>query len=777
MAMYSGYRRRGRSGGGGQPTDPPKLPPPSELVEHFQGITGLEPAIWAQSELDALGNFAETWLLFSEGVLLICQKEEGADWQTVRELRQPQLAKLETHGRGGATVVEAVLQKADSVTSDPSAEPAVASQSRLAEDGTQVKETSRQRLLAFPEARGRQFSEALQAINAVLDGTESEARLPPAEAGSTEAKRRRAVLRMFRFAKPYLRFLLLILFFMTLSTLAGLVAPYMSKLFIDFILKPEPETGLFPYAKYLPWAVLAFMAAHALQLAFGALQARCAGYVGHRTVYDIRGALYEKLQELSLSFFDKHQTGTIIARVNQDTAELRRLLVDFLPLSLEGLFTLIGVGALLLVLNWRMTLLVMIPISSVILAMRWMMPRLHSAFHRYFSRRSLLSGAVADSISGMRVVKAFGQGDEEIRKFDRFSGSYRDAGISLAYRWALYHPFMHFLIILGTVVVWWVGGQAVIGRRMTVGSLVAYSGYLMMFYRPVFMLTRMFQMIVTSISASERIFDVLDAVPEVQDAEDALPLPRLSGEIEFREVTFGYNPHKPVIKDMSFHIRPDEVIGLVGKSGAGKSTIINLIARLYDATRGQVLIDGNDVRKVRHADLRKQIGVVLQETFLFSGSIYENIAYARPEASREEVLEAAEAANAHEFILKKPDAYDTQVGERGNRLSGGEKQRIAIARAILRNPRILILDEATSSVDTETEGKIQQALEKLTRGRTTIAIAHRLSTLRNCDRLFVIEDGRLEETGSHAELLKNGGIFADLVKAQREMSEIIAVNG
>jgi ATP-binding cassette subfamily B protein len=499
--------------------------------------------------------------------------------------------------------------------------------------------------------------------------------------------------------------------------------------------------------------------------------------MGYYTVFDVRAAVYEKLQELSLSYFDRHQTGAILARVNQDTAELQRFMVDFIPLSAESFLTLIGVGVFLFILSWKLTIFVLIPISGIIFYVRRIMPRIRVTFSRFFHRRARLSALVNDSLSGIRVIKSFGQEDEEIKKFDRRSGQYRDAGVDVAVKWAIYHPIFHFFILLGSVLVWYIGGKFVVGGTMTLGSVVAYSGYLMMFYRPISTLTRMIQWITNSLIAAERVFDVIDTEAEIQDAATAVDMPRLEGRIEFRNVTFGYNRFKPVIKDMTFTVQPNEIVGLVGKSGAGKSTIINLFCRLYDVNRGTILIDGVDVRRIRYTDLRRQIGVVLQETFLFNGTIFENIAYARPEATREDVIAAAITANAHEFIMRKPDGYDTEVGERGNSLSGGEKQRISIARAILRDPRILILDEATSSVDTETESHIQQALEKLMQGRTTVTIAHRLSTLRNSHRLFVIDEGKLVEEGTHSELIEKKGLFTKLVDMQQELSRIIAVDG
>ena len=333
---------------------------------------------------------------------------------------------------------------------------------------------------------------------------------------------------------------------------------------------------------------------------------------------------------------------------------------------------------------------------------------------------------------------------------------------------------MAFITSLGTLIVWLVGGTSVLEGILTLGSFVAFTQYMWRFYGPVESLCRLNHRFQRAASSAERVFEVLDTQPDVADRSSAQIMPPIRGEVEFRDVTFSYEPGKPVLKDLTFKVEPGEMIGLAGHSGAGKSTLINLICRFYDVEDGAVLIDGHDIRDVTLKSLRDQIGVVLQDPFLFNGPIAENIAYGNPNASLDQVVSAAKAANAHEFILKLPDSYDTPVGERGVRLSGGERQRISIARAILRNPRILILDEATSSMDTETEAQIQEALHRLIQGRTTFAIAHRLSTLKHADRLLIVDNGDLAEMGSHNELIALDGIYARLCRMQSELSKLRA---
>lgn len=649
------------------------------------------------------------------------------------------------------------------------------------------------RLIAYSVAKNLDFEWAVEDIRLLLDGQAIEpmredrvkkicktCHYPiPEELNKCPrcTEKGKTFRRILVFTRPHQKTLFYIFLSTMAGTLFGLITPYISKLFIDVILKVNPTTGAFENAHLLPLAALALLTAYAIQHLFGGLHFRLSGYLGHKTVYNVRAIVYEKLQELSLAYFDRHQIGALMARVTQDTRELQHFLVDFIPLTLESIFMFIGIGILLLILSWQLTLFVILPIIAMVLFIQKVFLKLRIYSNRYYHRRSRLNALVNDSLSGMRVIKSFGQEDEEIVKFDKKSSGFRDAGIELEKKWSVYFPILQFIIMIGAVMVWFVGGKLVFAGRMTLGSVVAFSGYLMMFYRPVFLITRMLEWISNSLSAAERVFDVIDTEPQIKDVPHPISIPTIEGKIEFREVTFGYNSFKPVIKKLSLEIQSNEIIGLVGKSGAGKSTIINLVCRLYDADKGSLFIDDVDIRKIRYADLRQQIGVVLQDTFLFNGTIFENISYARPDATSEEVIEAAMAANAHDFIIQKPDAYDTEVGERGSHLSGGEKQRIAIARAILRNPRILILDEATSSLDTETEHKIQEALKNLTRGRTTIAIAHRLSTLRNCNRLFVIGDGTLEEVGTHEELMAKKGVFYNLVNMQKKLSKIIAVDG
>ncbi|MBN2090623.1 ABC transporter ATP-binding protein [candidate division KSB1 bacterium] len=738
-----------------------KLPDPIQKIfsEQFQE----EPLrIAVAADLNRQVKFGEEWLIATNNRLVLFSLENSTA-AILAEFQLQELKKIATVNLMGSGFVE-----------------------------IEVNGTA-QRLINYTNAKNADFARAVEVLSALIEQKEIPVEREEHKKRICEScgfpipkdlnkcprctEKWKTLRKILAFARPYRWHLFFMFLLLVAGTGFGLISPYISKLLIDIILLPDPATGVFHFAHWLPLAALALLVSYAGQNILSSFQMRLSGIVGHRTVADLRAAIYYKLQEQALAFFDKYHTGGLMARVNQDTYELHVLLVHFIPATIESVLTLIGIGIFLFMLNWKLTLVVLIPIIATAIFWKKIISRIIIFYRRYYHRRSRLSAQVNDSLSGMRVIKAFGQEDEELHKFDRKNILLQEAGVEREVKLSLYFPTLDFLIMSGTILVWFIGGKYVISGEMTLGDVVAYTGYLMMFYRPVYFLTRFIQVITSSISAAERIFDVIDTKPQIMDSPTAQAMPELQGAIEFKDVSFGYDLYKPVIKDFNVSIHANEIIGLVGKSGAGKSTFINLVCRLYDVNRGAILVDGKDVRDIKYHDLRSQIGVVLQETFLFDGTIYDNIAYARPEATIEEVIAAAKAANAHEFILKKNDGYDTEVGERGNRLSGGEKQRISIARAILRNPRILILDEATSSLDTETEKKIQEAMQNLTRGRTTIAIAHRLSTLRNCHRLLVIDEGKLVEVGTHEELMAKKGIFHDLVSLQTEMSKIIALSG
>ncbi|MCD6351065.1 MAG: ABC transporter ATP-binding protein, partial [Armatimonadetes bacterium] len=500
-----------------------------------------------------------------------------------------------------------------------------------------------------------------------------------------------------------------------------------------------------------------------------------AALLGNRLTHELRCELYDHLQHLSLRFFDKQQIGSVISRVNQDTGQLQAFLVQGSQELIVNLMLLVGIGIMLLVLDLRLALFVLVPAPFVAIMSRMFWRRIRRYMHRFFYRWSRLNSVLQETLSGLRIVRVFGQEAREVSRFSSTSDELAVTGVQVERLWALMFSGVSLVIALGSLVVWYVGGREVLQGPLTLGTLMAFLAYVQMFYRPVRFVSMLLNWASRSLTAAERVFEVLDTPVEVEDAPDAVAMPHIEGRVEFRDVTFGYEPHRPVLKHVSFAVEPGEMIGLVGHSGAGKTTTINLLCRFYDAEEGEILIDGVPLRQIRLEDLRRQTGVVPQDTFLFSGTIAENIAYAKPGATREGIIRAAKVANAHDFILRKPDGYETMLGEGGQGLSAGERQRIAIARAVLHDPRILILDEATSQVDVQTEKQIQEAINRLAQGRTTVAIAHRLATLKNADRLIVLKHGEIAEIGTHDELMAREGEFHRLVKTYQEISKVRSV--
>lgn len=600
-------------------------------------------------------------------------------------------------------------------------------------------------------------------------------------------QKHRVVLRILSYLKPYKWAAMGVGLFMLASTVLTLLPTYFTRVMIDDVLATEEQLAANPPTSLgriframgsgtlaLLVAVLCLAGTHAVSQVLGILRGRLHAWLGLKLAADIRAQLYERLHSLSLRFFDKRQTGTVMSHITEDSGRLQGFLVDGLQyVVMDGLMVL-GIGGVLFWMNWKLALFVLIPIPLVVLGGGWFWTRVRSLWHRSWRRRSKLFDLVNDSISGVRIVRAFAQERHEIERFRHANEDVRRYETRAEILWATYFPLLWLSIDIGALIVWYVGGGQVLGRTMSLGTLMTFNGFLWRFYEPLMHASPVLNWFSRSLTAAERIFEVLDSEPEQYDDGTLVSMPEIKGEVEFRDVTFGYEPHKPVLKNISLHVKPGEMIGLVGHSGAGKTTMINLICRFYTTNTGGVYIDGVNINRIRLKDLRRQIGVVLQDPYLFNGTIAENIAYSKPDATKEEIIAAAKAANAHEFIVKFPDGYDTQVGERGGRLSGGERQRISIARAILHNPRILILDEATSSVDVHTEKKIQEAIARLVQNRTTFAIAHRLSTLRNANRLFVLEKGRGVEMGTHEELMEKKGVYFRLVETQRQTSEIRA---
>lgn len=571
-------------------------------------------------------------------------------------------------------------------------------------------------------------------------------------------------LRLLNYVRPYLPRLLLAVLCTCLAAGCNLYLPWIIKDVVDKVLVQKDVRMLYLIAASI---VVVFI----IRGLFFYGQSYLMSWVGQRVVIDIRGAIFRKLQRLSMSFYDKNKTGTIMSYVTNDVAALQVAMVDkAVELVTEGL-VLVGSIAAMLWLDWKLTLFTFCTFPVVLWFMDFFGKKIRRNGGRIQECTAELTSVLQEVVSSARVVKSFVREDYEIKRFDAQNMTNFYANMKNIKLNALLTPTVELVAAIGVTVVMWYGGMSVINGAITAGSLVAFLVYAVNIANPIKRLTKVVASIQQALAAGERVFGILDLEENIKELPSAKLLPPVQGYVEFKHVDFAYNKDEQVIEDLSFKVNRGQIVAIVGPSGAGKSTIASLLPRFYDVTNGSIVIDGMDIRNVTLNSLREQVGIVPQETLLFNGSVYDNILYGRLDATKEEVEAAAKAANAHDFIMGLPEGYDTMLGDRGVNISGGQRQRISIARAILKNPQILILDEATSALDTESERIVQEALDRLMVGRTSFVIAHRLSTIKNADRILVMEKGRLVEDGSHEELMAQEGLYAHLYRIQYRSKE------
>ncbi|MDY7075876.1 MAG: ABC transporter ATP-binding protein [Chloroflexota bacterium] len=569
--------------------------------------------------------------------------------------------------------------------------------------------------------------------------------------------------RLFGYVRPYWKPLVVTGILLLLHTGLSLLPPLFQREIVDQVIGDRDLS-------HLAMIVVALIGVHIfLQIVdFGDLYIRHA--LGERVIFDLRVRIYAHLQRLSLSFFERTSTGELMSRVTNDVNALEQFVTHGVALTVVDLLRLLGASAVLLVLEWRLALVVLIPLPVMAIALRWFNQRVRPIYRQVRDRLGDINAKLQDNLAGIRIIQAFGREAAELALFrDTSEGYYRERVQGIR-AWATFFPALRFVSTLGGVLVLGFGARMVVDGQVSLGTLVAFLSYITSFYDPLRRLTEVDNVFQQAIAAGERIFELLDELPEIRDAPDAVTLDVIEGGVVFDNVHFRYGEGDEVLHQVEFRMAPGEVVALVGPSGAGKTSIANLLCRFYDPIRGRILVDGHDLRDVQIRSLRKHVAVVLQDTFLFNTTVRENLRYGKPDATREEMVAAAQVAYAHEFIAQLPEGYDTEIGERGVKLSGGQKQRLALARAILADPRILILDEATSSVDAEAEYLIQQALDEVMKGRTSLVIAHRLSTIRNADKIIALEEGHICEVGDHHELLARGGLYSQLYQRQLELA-------
>ena len=744
-----------------------EVAPEKVMAKFAEAVTGAEseqvPIICTRTDIDRLGSEFEQWLLVSREHLVVIDAREN---RILHSLPINSAAEYRCQSVVGSGLLQAQL------------------------DGIFVD------LLRFSNTLADKFHHIANKLHRSLHG--HTLAIEPED--ETDARRcsncglmlsfpgdvcprcvnRGAVLgRMSKLLWGYRWLALLVMGLLIAGIALDLVVPQLTRYMVDSILPGNAEDAdrvatsedLMQTAFRSLLIIVAILAGTQIfRAAINMVNGRLGNWIGTTITFDIRHKLVSHLQKLSVSYYDQQQVGSLVGRVAYDTESLHGFVSQLTGGFLFQLIMVAGVGVMMFSINAKLAFFTLIPAPFVIFGSVLFWKYIYPRYYRFWEASSKQAGTLTGTLSGIRVVKAFNQEDREVDRFDTVSGHLRDTRRNVDRATLTFNPIMALLFQFGGWIVWYVGGLDVIGAHMSLGSLIAYLSYLAMFYGPLTTLSQFTNWLTQFSTQAHRIFEILDTPVEIAESKHPVHIDDFAGTIEFKDVTFGYSRNSPVLTNVNLKVDFGEMVGVVGRSGSGKTTIVNLISRFYDVNDGQVLIDGIDVRVLPKDDLRRLVGVVLQEPFLFRGSIWHNLVYGKPEATVEEVISAARAANTHNFIMDKPQAYDTWVGESGAGLSGGERQRIGIARVLLTNPKILILDEATSSVDPESEASIQAALAEVVKGRTTIAIAHRLSTLRNADRIMAVDNGTIAEAGSHEELLAKDGIYARLVRIQGQMT-------
>jgi ATP-binding cassette subfamily B protein len=581
------------------------------------------------------------------------------------------------------------------------------------------------------------------------------------------AGRKNFLTKVYGYMKPYIPMLLLSLVLSSMTTAASLIPPYLTKELVDGVLLRDDLAGL-------RRIVLLLLSIYAFEAVIGCARNYVLRISGNKIVTSLRDEVYAKAQRLPMKYYDKTSTGAVMNRISGDTSNLQSFMMRISQDVIIQFMTMIGIAVIMVSLNWKLSLLSLIPVPIVVIGSKIFADKMKPIYMRIWKRSSRITSILADTLPGIKVIKSFTSEDRAISAFEKSTQDLLDENMRAARITSIYPSAVSFLVMCGGLVIWGLGGYLVIKspEQLSIGVLVAFISYTSRFYGPVQFFANLNDTFQSATTSAERIFEIIDAETEEDSGTGTIQGQEVKGKIVFKDVSFYYERGKKVLDSVNFTIQPGQTLGIVGTTGSGKSTIVNLIMRFYEDYEGQILLDGVDIKDIDLKYYRSHVGYVLQEPMLFRNTILENISYSKPEATIEEVIEAAKVANAHGFITKLPDAYDTMLGERGTGLSGGEKQRISIARAVLKNPKILILDEATASVDSETEHLIQEAIDRLVKGRTTIMIAHRLSTLKKADKIIVVENGKIIESGSHDELMALRGKFYNMVQIQSLSLEI-----